>query len=111
MLPQDVVGAPAHNDTGAFRGGFFDDVRLDDEQLVVDGHFVDAGHPGTKGIAAHHHGVQEAAGGLLIHIGEHLLGKPAFFCGQGDELFVIKGEFQALGQLFPHFVASAAELA
>ena len=111
MFPQNVIGAAAHNDTGPLLGSFLNNIRLQDEQLVVDRHLVDAGHSGTKGIAAHNHGVQQTAGGLLVGVGEHLLRKAALFGSHGDQRLVVKGNIQPFGQLFPHFVASASVLA
>ena len=35
-IPQDIVCTPPYNDAGACRRRLFNDIRLDDEQLIVD---------------------------------------------------------------------------
>ena len=111
MLPQDVVRAAADDYAGTLGRRLFDDIGLNDEQLVVDGHFVHARDAGAERVTAHDHGIQQAAGGLFVGVCKYLLRKAALFRRHGDERLVVERDVQLMGQLFPHLVTSASILA
>ena len=83
---------------------------MQDEQLVVDRHLVDACDAAAEGVVAHDHGVQKAASGFLICFLKDLLAQTALLCGHRDQFLVEKGDVQLFGQSFADLVAAAAIL-
>ena len=77
VLAQDVVAAASDDDARAFIRSRLDDVALKNEQLIVDGHIVDAGDTASEGVVSHHHGIQKAVARFFVRLFKDFLAQPA----------------------------------
>ena len=110
VLAQDVVAAASDDDARAFIRSRLDDVALKNEQLIVDGHIVDAGDTASEGVVSHHHGIQKAVARFFVRLFKDFLAQPALFCRHGDQLLVEKGDIQFFRQALADLVAAASVL-
>ena len=85
-----------------------DDVCLADVELIRHGHGVDQPHR----VGRHGDVEQEAArdGGVLADLLDELVREAAFLCYLIDQLLVIVGNSELLGDFFANGSAAAAEL-
>ena len=107
-IPQDVVAAAAHDDTGPRVGQLPDDLGLRKEGLMVhrgamSGERVDSRSDGSGG-------EMKAAACPLLRPGDEIGGKAAFFRRFADEGAVVAGDAQSGGQLLADQPAAAAKL-
>ena len=110
VLAQDVVAAASDDDARAFIRSRLDDVALKNEQLIVDGHIVDAGDTASEDVVSHHHGIQKAVARFFVRLFKDFLAQPALFCRHGDQLLVEKGDIQFFRQALADLVAAASVL-
>lgn len=110
VLAQDVVAAASDDDAWAFIRSRLDDVALKNEQLIVDGHIVDAGDTASEDVVSHHHGIQKAVACFFVRLFKDFLAQPALFCRHGDQLLVEKGDIQFFRQALADLVAAASVL-
>ena len=110
VLAQDVVAAASDDDARAFIRSRLDDVALKNEQLIVDGHIVDAGDTASEGVVSHHHGIQKAVARFFVRLFKDFLAQPALFCRHGNQLLVEKGDIQFFRQALADLVAAASVL-
>ena len=101
LIPQDIIGAPAHNDTGAFFCQLSDDPVLDLPQII---RIVHGAAPVGEGVR------QQPARGVLPRFFDVFLLKPALFCDFLEQFVVVAGNPQLGRHTFSDGAAAAPEL-
>ena len=105
---EDEVRTAADDDAGTLFRQVADDVGLADVELVGNGHRVDQTHR----VGRDRDIEQEAAGdgGVFTDFLDELVREAAFLCYLIDQLLVIVGNSELLGDFFANGSAAAAEL-
>ena len=99
-LTQHIVAAAAQNNAGPLGSQLFNDVALQNIDLVGQGH----------GVAHHVQAVNQAAAALVLAGGDGLLGQAAFFGGKGDQLLIVQGDTQLICDGLCDFAAAGCVL-
>ncbi|OPZ76050.1 MAG: hypothetical protein BWY77_01989 [bacterium ADurb.Bin431] len=109
VVLQNVIGAATDEEGGLFACDLADDLGLDPEEaFIVE---VEIGVILLRGNAPRtQQSPEEAEPLLLIHLFEELLLETALLRGDADELLVVKGDPEPLGQSAPDLMAAAAKL-
>ena len=106
IVVQDVVGAPAHDDEGLVAGRQPpEDGRPGGKQLLQRGQAVV-----THGVARGHEVVDHLVGQVLLLPPDEAFRQTALLGLHRDELLVVEGDPQLLGQLLGDLVPAGAEL-
>ena len=105
-VAEDVVGATAHDDAGLLVCQVLDDLGLSLVELLIDRGIA----VGSRG--AHGELVQKATGmgGVFLVLTDEILGESALLGHLGDELVVVEGNAQPLGNCLGNGVTAATKL-
>ena len=110
VISEDIVGTATHDDTGFILGDFFDDLVLEQIELVVHGKISHNRETAAEAVHSRREGVEEAVGGFFVDALEDLRTDTAIFCGERDQFFVIKGDAKLLREHLSDSSSAAAEL-
>ena len=102
---QNGVGAATHDHAVFLLSQLQNDAALDRPEIVLVGRYAERTHRGKR------YRRPAAVGGVLAFVGDIFLGKTAFLRQPVDQLVVVAGDAEPLGDLASDGTSAAAELA
>ena len=110
LLAQNVISASADIYTAAFLCVFSDNLRLQNEELVIQGHLVSKVHCRAESVRAHCQSVEQAVCCRFLRVSDNLLVEIPLGCDLGNKLLVVNRNVKSSRNSLSDFTSAAAIL-